>query len=436
MNLNRRAFLGTLLAGTVSARAAESTDSFLFREESKTGFSILQGMTDETSAQFSVVVPKSGSWVLSVTRADGVAAPLVTSVESVSRSYSAYAVQKLFVDGLQLGVPYLLRVTDAKGGQWDEREFSALDLSPRPVRLAFVSCILDLLHRDDIWRRFDAQNPEAVLFLGDNVYADRTSFINKNPADEKQLWDRYVLTRNRVKLYFQRKLRPVLATWDDHDFGADNAYRDFPAAEASKFTFDAFFAQSPRPSLVGGPGIARRWSAFGADFVFMDGRSFRDNVTLAGAKIFGTEQERWLLDGAVAGRPTWLLNGSLFFGAYQTVENFEGSYRKDFTNFLGALSSSPAMYCFASGDVHFSEVMDVEAARIGYPTFELVASSMHSYSFPGHENRYSNPRRRVGTGSHNFVIFEGNFAPGALAGEFISHSATREDFRASVSISR
>jgi len=439
MSINRRAFLGSLLAGGVSAVAqprGESTDSFLFREESKKGFSILQGMTDESSAQFSLVLPKNGKWAVEIVRADGLGFSPVVSEETVVRSYSGSAVRKVFVEGLHVGVLYLLRVKDSTGDLWDEREFYALDLSPRRVRVAFLSCMLDLLHRDDIWRRFEAAAPEAVLFLGDNVYADRTSFINKNPADEKQLWERYVLTRNRVSMYFQRRLRPVLATWDDHDFGADNAYRDFPWAAASKFTFETFFAQTPRPSLLAGPGIARRWTAFGADFVLLDGRTFRDDARLADAKIIGDEQERWMLDGAVAGRPTWLLNGSVYFGAYQNSESFEGNFPRDFADFLGKLSSSPALHCFVSGDVHFSEVMDIEAAKIGYPTFELIASSMHSYSFPGHENRFYNPRRRVSTGSHNFVIFEGTFNENNLSGELISYSATHQEFRASVSVAR
>lgn len=440
MALNRRAFLGTLLASGASAAAhtgrGESTDSFLFREQEKKGFSILQGMTDENSAQFSILLPKLEEWTLTITRADGVAVSVATSTEIVERSYNGWVVQKLLVEGLQLGVLYLLTISGADGTRWDQREFAALDLSPRRVKLAFVSCILDLLHRDDIWHRFEAQKPDAILFLGDNVYADRTSFINKNPADERQLWERYVLTRQRVLMYYQKRLRPVIATWDDHDFGADNAYRDFPAAAASKFTFDAFFAQSPRASLLAGPGIARRWTAFGADFVFLDGRSFRDDASRTDAKILGGEQERWLLNGASAGRPTWLMNGSVFFGAYQSSESFEGSYSRDFRDFLSALTASPALYCFASGDVHFSEVMDVEAKAIGYPTFELIASSIHSYSFPGHENRYYNSRRRVSTGSHNFVIFEGTFTDGRLSGDLTAHSATRSDFRTSVTVTR
>ncbi len=477
MASNRRAFLGSLLAGTASAAAAagavprgEVADSFLFREQDKKGFSILQGMTDETSAQFSVVLPKLDAWTITVTRADGLSSPgeihqFATSptlaIEIVSRKFSGLAVHKVAVDGLQLGVLYLLRVRDARGVLRDEREFAALDLNPRRVRLAFVSCMLDLLHRDDIWHRLEAQKPEAVLFLGDNVYADRTSFINKNPADEKQLWERYVLTRQRVLFYFQRRLRPVLATWDDHDFGADNAYRDFPAAAASLITFETFFAQSPRPSLAAGPGIARRWSAFGADFVFLDGRSFRDPGVSPNAKIFGDEQERWLLSGgagvvtsgpsaagvatggpepaealAQAGRPTWLLTGSVFFGAYQSGESFEGSYAQNFRDFLAALGASSALYCFVSGDVHYSEVMDIEADRLGYPTFELITSAMHSYSFPGHEHRFYNSRRRVSTGSHNFVIFEGSFNAGHLKGELTAHSANRADFRTLVEVTR
>jgi len=438
MALNRREFLGALLATGVSAHAqprGENPDSWLFREDRKRGFSILQGMTDENSSQFSLVLPKAGAWKVEVVPKDGMAAAIEYSEELISRPYSDFAVYKVAVSGLELGREYLLRVSDGRGTLQDERDFTALDLSLRRVRLAFVSCALDLLHRDDIWRQFEVQNPEVALFLGDNVYADRTSFINKRPADEKQLWERYVLTRNRVLMYFQRRLRPVLATWDDHDYGADNAGREFEHKEAARFTFETFFAQQDRPSLAGGPGVSKRWSAFGADLVLLDGRTFRDEPGRAGSKLLGSEQEEWLLEG-VRGVPTWLMSGSQFYGGYTGRDSYEGPFSADFKELIAKLSVTPGLYCFASGDVHFSEVMDIEPAQLGYSTFELVSSSIHSYTFPGHENRFRNRRRRAATSAHNFVIFEGRFDGGRIQGELVSYSATRAEFRATVLVER
>lgn len=442
MALNRREFLGALLATGFSAHASsndKSTNSWLYREDQKQGFSILQGMTDERSAQFSLVLPVGENLRMEVVEAQGGGAAFTYVHDVIARPYSPFEVHKLSVEGLQLGQQYLLRVLDASGVVRDEREFRALDLSPRSVRLGFVSCALDLLHRDDIWRRFDHVDPEAVLFLGDNVYADRTSFINKRPADEKQQWERYVATRNRVLFYFQKKLRPVIATWDDHDYGSDNAGSEFVHKEAALKTFEIFFAQSPRPSLVSGPGVSKRWSAFGADFFLLDGRYFRDNSGRAEPKLFGDEQEGWLFAG-MQSRPAWLLNGTLFFGAYGDSDSFEGRFRANFDQWLQQIAARPSLVCFASGDVHFSEVMDIEEEKLGYKTFEVVSSSVHSYTFPGHDNRFVNPRRRVSTSGHNFVVFEGSFSSDGVAqkieGEVISYAAAGVEFKTTVSVQR
>jgi hypothetical protein len=427
MALNRREFLGVVAAtGFVSQAKASTaeTDSWLFTEGQKTGYSIMQGMTDEVSAQFSLLLPKSVNWQFDVVRKDGAKIQIQQSGDVASRPYSTYAAYRLTVEGLELGVPYVLQVKDAGGRVLDQRDFRSLDLSKPRVRIGFLSCILDLFHRDDIWNQLAAQDPEVLMFLGDNVYADRTSWLNKNPADEKQLWERYVQTRNRVAFYFQRRLIPVVATWDDHDFGTDNGDHTYFCKSESRRVFETFFPQSPRPSLTAGPGIARKFSAFGADFFFMDGRTFRGE----NGRMFGEEQERWLLDN-VGTNPAMILNGSQFFGAYTGAESYEGSYGTDFAPFLRKLRSTQGLFSFVSGDVHFSEVMDIEAGVLGYKTVEIVSSGIHSYTFPGHQYRFTNPRRRVTTGAHNFTVFDAQFLPRKMSGELVCYSASGEEFR-------
>jgi hypothetical protein len=432
MALNRREFLGVIAATGFASQAKASTaetDSWIFTEQQKTGYSIMQGMTDETSAQFSLLLPKSVNWKFDVVRKDGVKIQIQQSSDVASRPYSRYAAYRLMVEGLELGVPYVLQVQDAGGRLLDQRDFAALDLSKSSVRIGFLSCILDLFHRDDIWNQLATQKPEVLMFLGDNVYADRTSWLNKNPADEKQLWERYVLTRNRVAFYFQRKLIPVIATWDDHDFGMDNGDHTYPCKNESHQVFETFFPQSARPSLIVGPGIARKFTAFGADFFFMDGRTFRGENN----RMFGEEQERWFFDN-IGPNPTMILNGSQFFGAYTGAESFEGSFAADFAPFLRKLKETQGLFSFVSGDVHFSEVMDIESEVLGYPTVEIVSSAMHSYTFPGHEYRFTNPRRRVTTGSHNFMIFDAQFFAEEMSGRLISYGASGEEFRTGISV--
>ena len=87
---------------------------------------------------------------------------------------------------------------------------------------------------------------QLVLMLGDNIYGD-----TRDPA---------VLAAKYAQLAAQpgfRRLRdrvPVLATWDDHDYGENDAGGDYPMKEASRRMFCDFWgvaADSPRRSRDG-----------------------------------------------------------------------------------------------------------------------------------------------------------------------------------------
>jgi hypothetical protein len=324
----------------------QTTDSFFGGYEGpKVGFSIMQGMTDETTSQFTAVLPKTQPWIIEIVLESQGTLPMDALTIVVDRDFSDFSVYKTQINDLSLGENYLYRVKDASGTIKDERRFTALDTSSRRVRVAFVSCQLDLFHHDDVWNALEAQAPDVVFFTGDNIYADRTSLLNKSPADPRQLWERYVITRNRVRFYYQKNLRPVLATWDDHDYGTDNGDRTFPYSSESREQFNVFFAQDETGPLTGGPGIARKFTGFGADFYLFDGRSFRDVAGSTGGKLLGEEQEAWFF-GGIGARPGVLINGSVFYGGYQNGESFEGSYNADFKKFIARLKASGGTFAF------------------------------------------------------------------------------------------
>lgn len=410
--MKRREFITGLAVAGLSGRIAWARAR---------GLSILQGMTDATTSQFTVLAPRGRPFRFEIEPFAS-----VTS-ETVGRPFSDFEVHKLRVEGLSLGTRYILRVYEGQAVV-EEREFGALDLSPRAVKAAFLSCQLDFLHNAGCWRALDAADPEILFFLGDNVYADRTSLISKKPADPRQLWERYVQTRQSVDFYFQKRLRPVIAIWDDHDFGGDNLGREYPYAAESREVFETFFAQTDNEALTMGPGIARRFTAFGADFFLLDCRTFRDK------RMLGEEQTDWLASH-IRPRATWLLSGSQFFGGYTRQDSFE-QLSADFTSFKEMLRAREGLYCLASGDVHFSEVMDIEAAQLGHPTFELVASSIHSFTVPFADKRFHNPRRRVSTASHNFVIFEGEFGEDRVEGMISCYADGRVAYRVEALASR
>src|SRR5436853_7460343 len=82
----------------------------------------------------------------------------------------------------------------------------------RPLsRIAFGSCV----HQDKpqpIWDAVIATDPELFVFLGDNIYAD-TKDMDVMRAKYQQLADQPGFKKLKAKC-------PVIATWDDHDYGA------------------------------------------------------------------------------------------------------------------------------------------------------------------------------------------------------------------------
>ena len=112
---------------------------------------------------------------------------------------------------------------------------------PPPIqRIAFGTC----MGQDGvqpIWKHVLAARPDVFLMLGDNVYADTT-----DPVELRAAYAKLGAQPGYQKL---KRTAKVLATWDDHDYGQNDAGADYPIKEASKEIFLDFFGvpkDSPR----------------------------------------------------------------------------------------------------------------------------------------------------------------------------------------------
>jgi alkaline phosphatase D len=112
-------------------------------------------------------------------------------------------------------------------------------------RIAFGSCI----HQDRdqaIWGPLVGARPELFLFLGDNIYAD-----TQDMARLRKMYARLGAQPGYKKLL---AACPVLATWDDHDYGTDDSGGDYPKKKESQQAFLDFFGvpkDSPRRKREG-----------------------------------------------------------------------------------------------------------------------------------------------------------------------------------------
>jgi len=113
------------------------------------------------------------------------------------------------------------------------------------TRIGFGSCA-EGGKEQPIWQAVLAAKPELFLFLGDNVYGDT--------RDMSVLRARYAELAQQPGFAKLRNTTPLAVTWDDHDFGEDDAGGDFPQKEASRQVFLEFWgepADSPRRARDG-----------------------------------------------------------------------------------------------------------------------------------------------------------------------------------------
>lgn len=403
-----RIFVGSLLClslfgglGCASVFNDYASDYWTMGSE---GFPIMQGPTTETTAQLNVVIPvKSDLW-FKVYEDE--------SDELVKGSYSqrfqprgkSFAVQQLSYRDLKPATQYRLEVTGVGGKKLDVRFFRTLEVARSQVKFAFASCMDD--HEDfaeaqvKMWDSLVGEKPDFIIFGGDNVYADQTIQTYQGPAPPKVIWLRYLETRHQLQIFRIKNLIPIIALWDDHDFGQNNGDRTYPYVGETQQIFKTFFTQrTEKGEFEEGPGVSSYFKAFGQRFFFLDDRSFRspNGDETRHQTHFGSEQERWLFQKLMKSQdPAWLISGDQWFGGYHRFESYEGNHRKSFVRFLAKLRKVRAPVVFLSGDRHLSEMMQIDRNILGYPTFEFTSSGIHAKTFPSTWEKEPNPRQVEG----------------------------------------
>lgn len=243
------------------------------------------------------------------------------------------------------------------------------------TRIAFGSC----LHQDKpqpIWDAVLASEPELFIFLGDNIYGD-----SDDPAVLAAKYAQLAAVPGFRRL---RERAAVLAIWDDHDYGRNDAGAEYPMREASRELFMDFWqepADSSRrtqpdgiytASVFGPPGRRvqvllpdLRWNR--TPLRMVEGSSAlatRDGAdmgpyepdTSASASMLGEAQWRWLEAELHKPAEVRILASSLqvlaTFTGWEAWANFPAE-RERLLALLAATTDSVNLVI--SGDVHWCE---------------------------------------------------------------------------------
>jgi alkaline phosphatase D len=269
-------------------------------------------------------------------------------------------------------------------------------------RVAFGSCANQ--DKDQpIWDAVNAVEPDLFIFLGDNVYGDT--------RDMQVLQAKYAALAAKPGFRQLRDRTPIVAIWDDHDYGENDAGGEFPMKEESRRIFCDFWGEavdSPRRSRSGIHASyrfgtdQRRVQVLLPDLRFnrtpLERRDLGDldydrwaaRLEAAGravpgpydrnpdrsASMLGDAQWRWLEAQLAVDAEVRILASSL-----QVAADFPGweawaNYARDRERLIEAIRMQRAdgLFCI-SGDTHWAECSRLDL-NVPYPLWDITSSGL------------------------------------------------------------
>ena len=279
---------------------------------------------------------------------------------------------------------------------------ATLSQAEKPLSvIAFGSCLQEK-RPQPIWEGVLSTKPDLFVLLGDNIYGD-----TRDMAKLRGKWRVFAQKPGFRKLLESCRL---LAIWDDHDYGENDAGIEYPKKVESQQIFLDFLGEPKDSVRRKTPGIydAVTIGPKGkrVQFILLDTRYFRTALKRAPnrekgkgpygpnesskAEVLGKAQWEWLEKTLRTPADVRVIASSI--QVVSTTHGWEtwGNFPKERQRFLDLLKKTKANgVIILSGDRHSAEISKLEDI-LPYPLFDVTASAMNQSMRPNNEE---NPHR-------------------------------------------
>ncbi|MBI9042091.1 alkaline phosphatase D family protein [Lutibacter sp.] len=262
----------------------------------------------------------------------------------------------------------------------------------KTTKIAFGSCG----HQNDslpIYNVVVKHKPDIFIFLGDNIYGDT--------YDMDVLKAKYDILKGKPSFQNLKKNTPIIATWDDHDFGWNDAGRHYKFKKESKEIFLDFFNEPKNSERRKQEGVYTSYyyekSGKNLQVILLDVRTFRDDLLKhtkeenkffyepdyvpyqhADSTLLGATQWKWLEKELSKPADIRIIGSGSQFGieynGYEAWANFPLEQQK-FFDLIKKTKANGVL--FISGDVHYAEISKVETPNL-YPIYDITSSGLSS----------------------------------------------------------
>jgi len=263
-----------------------------------------------------------------------------------------------------------------------------------------------------IFYKIAAQKPDLFLFLGDNIYGD-TEKMNV-------LQSRYNMMSCKPEFQALTQSCPLIATWDDHDFGWNDAGKEYPFKEESKEIFLKFWGEPQNSPRREHTGIYTAYeygdAAHLVRIILLDLRTFRDPIKTdkndnylpnedPKVTFLGAQQWEWLKNELQKPAKVRIIGSSSQFASSHT--GFEGwanfpLERQKMADLIAETRAEGTI--FLSGDLHYAELSKFQPTNT-YPLYDFTSSGLNQindYVADNNTNRVDSALQDYNFGSIRF----------------------------------
>lgn len=261
--------------------------------------------------------------------------------------------------------------------------------------IAFGSC--NRQDRDQpLWGPIVSHNPELFIWLGDIIYGDTDSM--------EVLKSKYELQDKHAGYQKLKANNPIIGIWDDHDYGRNDAGKEYPYRKESRDILFQFLDVPDSSSARKREGAYNSYNYGPKDkqvkVILLDARYFRDSLSMEdrvylpneAGTVLGEEQWKWLEKELKENQAkvTLIASGIQILPKDHQFEKWANfpRERERLLNLIQQYQVQGAI--LLSGDRHIAEISKTELNGISHPIYEVTSSGLtHTWrSYQEEPNQY------------------------------------------------
>ena len=266
--------------------------------------------------------------------------------------------------------------------------------------IAFGSCARERKEQP-VWQDILAQDPQLMLLIGDAMYADfwiKDGKMGMRPVPNvERIREAYDALGQKKGYQTLKQSCPIMATWDDHDYGANDMGNDFDLREESQQEFIRFYGFDDDHPINQRQGIYHS-QIFGpqgkrTQIIMLDTRYHRDPLVPnenrprgsgpykatddASTTVLGDVQWKWFEDQLKQDADVRIIASSIQVVADEHGWETWGNFPHERDRLYKLIESTGAGgVVFISGDRHVMEISCDDVRTNGYPIWDFTSSGL------------------------------------------------------------